>query len=188
MFHTSLSGWFLIGVSDSQSPKVSWSLFSILAYLKNSAVWVVFTRPLFSKYYTFNEYTVRTSYNSYHPFFFKFFSYSLARYTCFIIITLVITIFTKYERQHVPKTLPIILADLNKSVVWMGSILLPISNYSNRLFQAFGDRSKRNICNFYLWHPHVPQHFRNKKLCDISVFVNRFSLSTLRGGVFLNGL
>ena len=40
---------FRLGMSNCKSPRVSWTLFSILAVLNNTVVWMVPTRPVISK-------------------------------------------------------------------------------------------------------------------------------------------
>ena len=46
VFHTSVFHWSL---SDSMSPHISRTLLSIVVDLKNSVVWIVFTRPFISE-------------------------------------------------------------------------------------------------------------------------------------------
>ena len=39
-------------LSDNKFPQVSWTLLSILTDLSNAVVWIVFTHPLISKYFS----------------------------------------------------------------------------------------------------------------------------------------
>ena len=66
---------------------------------------------------------------------------------------------TDGKSSQVSRTFVSILDNLNNVLIWMVSILFPISSSSRLPFQAFDDSSKCSNYNWYHRHPLAPQLF-----------------------------